>query len=127
MVLYVSLLHGIVCFVYWKLTPEEEKKFLDFKNNELPQMMKLEDTLLDYLNYQVKFLKGKDILTYYTPCDPSKDKEPFLNRELSDKWQPPKTVAQKDRLKEESKTIAMKMLAKGPDERNRRRKKGKKT
>ena len=86
----------------------------------------MDDTLLDYLNYQIKFLKGKDILTYYTPCDPSKDKEPLLNRELSDKWQPPKTVAQKDRLKEESKTIAMKVLAEGPDERNRRRKKEKK-
>ena len=96
-----------------KLTREKQKEFEHFKTNKLPGMIKNDDTILDYLNYQIKFLKGKDILTYYTPCDPSKDKEPLLNRELSDKWQPPKTVAQKDRLKEESKTIAMKVLADG--------------
>ena len=86
-------------------------------------MMKKDDTLLEYLNHQVKFLKGTDILTYYTPCDTTKDKEPLLNRELSDKWLPPKTVAQKKRLEEESQIIAMKVLAEGPDERARRRKK----
>ena len=78
---------------------------------------------LDNLNHQVRFLKGKDILTYYTPCDPT---NPLLNRELLDKWLPPKTVAQKDRLKEESKTIAMKVLAEGSEERAKRRKKDKK-
>ena len=45
------------------LTPEENEKFIDFKNNKLPKMVKLDDTLLDYLNHQIKFLKGKDILT----------------------------------------------------------------
>ena len=81
---------------------------------------------MDYLNYQIKFLNGKDILTYYTPCDPTKDKEPLLSKELSQKWLPTKTVAQKDRLEKESKIIAMKVLAEGPEERAKRRKKEKK-
>ena len=55
-------------------------------------MVQLDDTLLDYLNHQIKFLKGKDILTYYTPRDPTKVKEPLLNRELSDKWLPPQQL-----------------------------------
>ena len=38
-------------------------------------------------------------------------------------WLPSKTVAQKDRLEEESKTIAMKVLAEGPEERAKRMKK----
>ena len=99
-----------------KLTPKRKAEFEEFKENKLPGMLKEDDTILDQLNHLIKFLKGKDILTYYTPCDPSKDKEPLLNRELSDKWQPPKTVAQMDQLKEESKTIAMKVLAERPDE-----------
>ena len=65
----------------------------------------------------------RNILTYYTPSDPTKVKEPLINRELSDKWSPPKTVALKDRLKEESKAIAIKVLAEGPEERDKRRKK----
>ena len=89
-------------------------------------MVKPDDTLMDYLNYQVKFLKGKDILTYYTPCDPTKDKEPWLNRKLSEKWKPQKTVAQKDRLKEERTAMAAKILAEGPVEKQKRKKKEKK-
>ena len=42
-------------------------------------MMKMDDTLLDYLNYQM------DILTYYTPYDTTIDKVPLLNKELSEK------------------------------------------
>ena len=81
---------------------------------------------MDYLNYQVNFLKGKDILTYYTPCDPTKDKEPLLSKELSQKWLPAKTVAQKDQLEKESEIMAKKILAEGPEERAKRRKKEKK-
>ena len=109
-----------------KLTPKRKEEFEEFKTQKLPGMLKEDDTILDYLNHLIKFLKGKDILTYYTPCDPSKDKEPLLNRELSDKWKPPKTVAQKDRLREESKTMAAKLLAEGPEEKYKRRKKEKK-
>ena len=58
-----------------KLTREDWNEFENFKTNELPGMIKSEDTLIDYLNHQIKFLKGKDILTCYTPCDPTKDKE----------------------------------------------------
>ena len=101
-------------------------EFEEFKEKKLPGMIKEDDTILDYLNHLIKFLMGKDILTYYTPSDPTKVKEPLINRELSDKWSPPKTVAQKDRRKEESKTIAMKALAEGPEERAKRRKKDKK-
>ena len=68
-----------------KLTPERKEEFEEFKTQKLPGMLKEDDTILDYLNHLIKFLKGKDILTYYTPCDPSKDKEPWLNRKLSDK------------------------------------------
>ena len=100
-----------------ELIPKETEKFLEFRTNKLPTLIKPNDTFLDYLNYQVNFLKGKDILTYFTPCDTTKDKEPLLNRELSDKWLPPKTVAQKNRLEEESKTIAMKVLAEKQEER----------
>ena len=39
-------------------------------------------TLLDELNLQIKYFKGVDILTYYTPSDPTKDKGPKLNRGL---------------------------------------------
>ena len=92
-----------------KLTPKRKEKFEEFKTKKLPGMLKEDDTILDYLNHLIKFLKGKDILTYYTPCDPRKNKGPLLNRELSDKWQPPETVAQKDRLREESKTMAEKL------------------
>ena len=79
-----------------RLTKEKWKDFENFKKYELPGMMKKDYTLPDYLNHQVKYLKGTDILTYYTPCDTTKDKEPLLNREPSDKWLPPKTVAQKE-------------------------------
>ena len=77
---------------------QQQQKNLDFKTNKLPTLIKPSDTFMDYLNYQIKFLKGKDILTYYTPCDPTKDKEPLLSRELSQKQLPSKTVPHKDRL-----------------------------
>ena len=59
-----------------KLTPERKLEFEEFKDKKLPGMLKEDDTILDYLNHLIKFLKGRDILTYYTPFDPTKDKEP---------------------------------------------------
>ena len=101
-------------------------EFEEFKEKKLPGMLKEDDTILDYLNHLIKFLKGKDILTYYTPCDPTKDKEPWLNRKLSDKWKPRKTVAHKERLREEREIMAAKLLAEGPGEKHKRKKKEKK-
>ena len=40
------------------------------------------DTLVDNLNKRFKSLKGRDILTYYIPTDPTKEKEPLLNKTL---------------------------------------------
>ena len=38
-------------------------KFIGIWTNKLPTLLKPSDTFLDYLNYQINFLKGKDILT----------------------------------------------------------------
>ena len=54
-----------------------------------------------------------DILTHYTTCDPTKDKEPLLSYELSNKWLPVKTFAQKEQLVKEIKTMAKKGQNKG--------------
>ena len=58
-----------------------------------------------------------DILTYYTPSDPTKDKEPLLNSKLQKEWLPAKTVAQKQQLAKESEIMAKKKLLEGPEER----------
>ena len=91
--------------------------------NTLPTLKKLTDALLDNLNLQIKYFHGVDILTYYTPSDPTKDKEPLLNYELQKKWLPAKTVAQKHQLAKESEIMAKKKLLEGPEERAKRRKK----
>ena len=102
-----------------KLTPERKQEFTEFKKNKLPGLLKGTDTILDYFNHLIIFLKGRSILTWYTPCDPTKDKEPWLNKKLADKWKPRKTVAQKDRLKEEREAMAAKILAEGPVEKQK--------
>ena len=108
-----------------KLTPERKEEFKEFKTNKLQGLLKGTDTILDYYNHLIIFLKGESVLTWYTPCDPTKDKEPWLNRKLTDKWKPTKTVAQKDRLKEERTIMATKILAEGPIEKEKRKKKEK--
>ena len=50
----------------------------------------------------------------------------MLSYELSQKWLPAKTVAQKEQLAKESETMAKKKLAEGPEKRAKRRKKEKK-
>ena len=74
------------------------------------------EPILDELNLQIKYFKGVDILTYYTPSDPTKDKEPKLNSRLQKKWLPEKTVAHKQQLAKESETMARKKLLEGPSE-----------
>ena len=65
-----------------KMTTSETKNYIKFMINTLPTLKKPTDTLLDDLNLQIKYFKGVDILTYYTPSNPTKDKEPLLNYKL---------------------------------------------
>ena len=76
----------------------------------------------------MKYFKGLDILTYYTPSNPTKGKEPLLNSKLQKEWLPAKTVPQKQQLAKESEIMAKKKLIDGPEERakTRRKKKTKK-
>ena len=83
-------------------------------------------TLLDELNLHIKYFKWVDILTYYTPSDPTKDKEPRLNKGLQKKWLPQKTVAHKQQLEKENEMKARNRLMEGPSERAKARKRDKK-
>ena len=78
-----------------KITSEEMDRYVNFITEILPLLMKPGYFLMDELNINIKYFKGIDILTYYTPIDPTKDKEPILNKTLQKKWQPKKTVNQK--------------------------------
>ena len=107
-----------------KLTPEREKEYIEFRENKLKEITKSKNILLDYYNHLIIFLKGISVLTWYTPCDPNKDKEPWLDTKLTDKWMPEKTVAQKKQLKKERQKMDIKILGEGPAEReNEERKK----
>ena len=64
------------------MTISETEKYIKFMINTLLTLLKPTDTILDDLNLQIKYFKGVDILTYYTPSDPTKDKEPKLNYKL---------------------------------------------
>ena len=107
-----------------KMTAEEMEKYIKFITETLPLQIKSGDTVMDELNLHIKYFKGVDILTYYTPTDPTKDKEPILNKTLQNKWLPQRTVAQKIQLKKESEMRAKNKLKEGPVERERARKKG---
>ena len=74
-----------------------------FMTEILPLLMRPGYTLMDELNLHIKYFKGVDILTYYTPSNPTKDKEPRLNKGLQKKWMPQKTVAHKLQLEKENK------------------------
>ena len=60
------------------------------------------------------YFKGVDILTYYIPADPTKEKEPLLNKNLQIKWLPEKTVEQKLQLEKESIARAKNKLKQNP-------------
>ena len=68
------------------MTPEKRTEYVQFLIWTLPIIRQEGDTLVDDLNRQVKFIKGRDILTYYIPTDPTKEKEPVLNKNLQKKW-----------------------------------------
>ena len=78
-----------------KLTPEKEKEYIEFRENKLKDITHSKSTLLDYYNHLIIFLKGRSVLTWFTPCDPNKDKEPWLDEKLTDMWKPEKTVAKR--------------------------------
>ena len=69
------------------MTVDETEKYICFLMVTLPTLLEPNYTI------QIKYFKGVDILTYYTPSDPTKDKEPLLNYKLQKKWLPAKTVA----------------------------------
>ena len=104
------------------MTSEELVKYVYFITEILPLLMKPVYTLMDELNLHIKYFKGVDILTYYTPSDPTKDKEPKLNKTLQKKWQPQKTVAHKLQLEKESEMKAKNRLMQGPAEHERKEK-----
>ena len=105
------------------MTPKEMDDYVQFMVGTIPLLMKPGDTLMDELNLHIKYFKGVDILTYYIPTDPTKDKEPMLNKTLQKRWQPQKTVEQKRQLEKESEMIAKNKLEQGPAEREKSRKK----
>ena len=107
-----------------KITPEREKEYIAFRETKLKDISS-KCTLLEYYNHLIIFLKGRGVLNWFTPCDPTKDKEPWLDKRLTDMWMPEKTVDQKDQLKEERKTMDVKILGEGPVEREKRRTKEK--
>ena len=76
------------------LTEEEQQKYTEFIIT-LPTKMKPEDKYVDALNRIIKYLKGKEILSYYIPENPTKEKEPILSRELQRKYLLPKSEAQR--------------------------------
>ena len=101
------------------MTPEKNAEFVKLMIWTIPTSRQ---EVIDDLNRQIKFIKGIDILTYYTPTDPTKEKEPLLNRNLQRKWLPEKTVEQKQQQAKESKTRAINTLKQGPKERERAKK-----
>ena len=90
------------------MTPKEMDEYVQFMVWTIPLLMKPGDTLMDELNLHIKYFKGVDILTYYIPTDPTKDKEPMLNKTLQEKWLPEKTMEQKCQLEKEKGKIQKK-------------------
>ena len=101
------------------MTPKEMDEYVQFMVWTIPLLMKPGDTLMDELNLHIKYFKGVDILTYYIPTNPTKDREPMLNSTLQKKWQPQKTVEQKRQLEKKSEKIAKNKHKQGPAEREK--------
>ena len=95
------------------LTEEEQEKYTEFIIT-LPTMMKPEDRFVDALNRIIKYLKGKEILSYYIPEDPTKEKEPTLSRELQRKYSLPKSEVQRLQNKQQSEARAKNLLTMAP-------------
>ena len=106
-------------------TEDEKTKLTEFII-KTPTMMKPGDKYVDTLNRIIKYLKGKEILSYYIPENPDKEKEPLLNRELQRKYLLPKSEAQRQRNEQQSKSRAIKLLTMAPKTREKERKKERK-
>ena len=109
------------------MTPKDLEEYVLFMVWTILLIMEEDDTLMDELNLNIKYFKGVDILTYYIPTDPTKDKEPMLNKTLQKKWLHEKTVKQKRLLEKESEMIAKNKLKQGLAEREKSRKSPKRT
>ena len=48
------------------MTPEKKTEFVKFQILKIPELRQGGDTILDDLNRQIKFIKGINILKYYT-------------------------------------------------------------
>ena len=105
----------------------QKNYYVQFMVGTIPLSVKPGDTRMDELNLHIKYYKGVDILTYYIPTDPTKDKEPMWNKTLQKKWQPQKTVEQKRQLEKESEIIAKDKLKQGAVEREKSQKRPKRT
>ena len=68
-----------------KITPKEMDAYVEYMTEELLILMKEGDTLKDELNLHIKYFNGVDILKYYIPTNPTKDKDPRLNKTLQQK------------------------------------------
>ena len=107
------------------LTEEEQHEYTEFIIT-LPTKMTPEDRFVDALNRIIKYLKGKEILSYYIPENPTKEKEPILSRELQRKYLLPKSEAQRQQNKQQSESRAIKLLTMAPITRARLEKKERK-
>ena len=81
-----------------KLTKENEQEYKELGLLHI-KYITTKSTLLDYYNKIIILLRGESVLTWYTPCDKAKDKEPWLDTRLTDKWMPVKISVQKKQLK----------------------------
>merc|ERR1711892_540001 len=103
------------------LKKKDELEFIKLCQDQINHVA-TKSTLLDWYNKVIMLLRGESVLTWYTPCDKSKDKEPWLDLRLTDKWLPKRTSVQKELLKDERQKGAIKILGEDPIEREKRRK-----
>ena len=104
-----------------KLTKKNEQEYMELGLQHINHIT-TKSTLLEYYNKLTILLRGESVLTWYTPCDKAKDKEPWLDTRLTDKWMPKRTPVQTKLLKEERQKSEIKILGEDPMERGKRRK-----
>ena len=104
------------------MTPKEMEEYVQFIVWTVTLIMKVGDTLMDELNLHITYFKGVDILTYYIPTDPTKDKEP---KNISPRKQSSKSVNWRRKVKQGLKINSSKaqLRGKGPEKRQKRTKK----
>merc|ERR1711892_827696 len=103
------------------LKKKDELEFIKLCQDQINHVA-TKSNLLDWNNKVIMLLRGESVLTWYTPCDKTKDKEPWLDLRLTEKWLPQRTSVQKELLKDERQKGAIKILGEDPIEREKRRK-----